>query len=213
MFPWRQGGSAKGSLEPGGPLPTNGVRVSRLRHELGAAGQEGAEQELLGGGGPWGMNSLPGCPGSEPCALPARVGFGQEKGGGQSAEPQTWGGHTLGATPPGAEERSWWVREASRQRPLVPAADSARRPRSPPTRALSRAGLRKHLLPRTSGRPASPPGGFLVYRPPALIPASLTVATPPISSDRSRSSSFILAPAHAAAPPPHPTPSWSFPQA
>lgn len=77
------------------PLPTNGVRASGLRGQLGAAGQEGAEQELLGVGGPWGMNSHPGCPGSEPCALPARVGFGQEKGGGQSAEPQTWGRHTL----------------------------------------------------------------------------------------------------------------------
>lgn len=92
---------------------------------------------------------------------------------------------------------SLWVWEASRQRLLVPAADSAERP----PRALSRAGLRKHLLRRTSGRPASSPGGFLVYRPPALIPTSLPVATP-ISSDRSRSSSFILASAHAAAPPP-----------
>lgn len=157
MFPWRQGGSAKGSLEPGGPLPTNGVRVSRLRHELGAAGQEGAEQELLGGGGPWGMNSLPGCPGSEPCALPARVGFGQEKGGGQSAEPQTWGGHTLGATPPGAEERSWWVREASRQRPLVPAADSARRPPQPPHKGPLKGGPQEAPAPQDQWPPCISP--------------------------------------------------------
>ena len=74
--------------------------MSRLRRELGAAGQEEAEQELLGVGGPWGMNSLPDCPGSKPCALPARVGFGLEKGGGQSAEPQRWGGHTLGGHSP-----------------------------------------------------------------------------------------------------------------
>lgn len=108
--------------------------------------------------------------------------------------------HPPTATPHGAVERSWWFQEASRQRPLVPADDLARQP----PRALSRAGLRKHLLPRTSDRPESPPGGFLVYGPPALISASLPVATPPISSDSSRSSSFILAPAHAAAPPLHP---------
>lgn len=156
------------------------------------------------------MSSHPRRPGLEPRALPVRAGalgpaaLGTGEGRAAQRESQasdTGASHPPMATPRGAvSEGSQWFREASRQRPLVPADDLARQP----PRALSRARLRKHLLPRTSDRPESPPGGFLVYRPPVLFSASLPVATPPISSDSSRSSSFILVSAHTAAPPPHP---------
>lgn len=154
------------------------------------------------------MSSPPYWPGLEPRALPARasaLGLSALGTEGRAAPRESQASvagpaHPPMATPRAAVEGSQWFREAGRQRPLVPADDLARQP----PRALLRARLRKHLLPRTSDRPESTPGGFLVYRPPALFSASLPVATPPISSDSSRSSSFILVSAHTAAPPPHP---------
>lgn len=196
MFPWRQGGSTQGSLETGGLVAPNGIGACRPATQALGAG-------TLRIGGAWGMSSHQAAHTLSPePSLPVLVAWPvclrDKRVARQVSQAGLWAGTPSDGHSPESCGRERWVGEASRQRPLVSSANST----GQLPRALSRAGLRKHLLPRTSGRPASPPGGFLVYRPPALILASLPLATPSISSDRSRSSSFILAAAHTASLPP-----------
>lgn len=66
-------------------------------------------------------------------------------------------GTPSGATPPGAEERSWWVREASRQRPLVPATDSARRPPAAPHKGPLKGGPQEAPAPQDQWPPCISP--------------------------------------------------------